>query len=166
MIQESGDLKLALKHLEKFSDQIVDKLTLKENLGEVNLRLENWNKASEIYEELIQRNPENTVYYKKLIEAKRLTKADDIVEFYLKYGEKFPRANPPKRLPLNYASGEQFRGLLDKYMRKALSKGVPPLFVDLRSLYKDSAKVQIIGDLVLGKLFGFCLIRNLIFLTQ
>lgn len=150
VIQESGDLKLALKHLDKFSDQIVDKLTLKENLGQVNLRLENWNKASEIYEELIQRNPENTVYYKKLIEAKRLTKADDIVEFYLKYAEKFPRANPPKRLPLNYASGEQFRGLLDKYMRKALSKGVPPLFVDLRSLYKDSAKVQIIGDLVLG----------------
>lgn len=153
MIQESGDLKQALKHLEKFSDQIVDKLTFKENLAGLHLRLENWKKASDIYEELIQRNPENTIYYKKLIEARRLTKEIDIVDFYVKYGETFPRAMPPKRLPLNHASGEQFRILLDKYMRKALSKGVPPLFVDLRSLYNDARKVQVIEELVLGRYF-------------
>ncbi|CAH1123694.1 unnamed protein product [Ceutorhynchus assimilis] len=150
VIQESGDLKQALKHLEKMSDQIVDRLTFKENLGNLHLRLENWNKAADIYEELIQRNPENTIYYKKLIEAKRLTKEADIVDFYMKYNEKFPRAMPPKRLPLNYATGEQFRILLDKYMRKALSKGVPPLFVDLRSLYKDPKKIQLIEELVLS----------------
>ncbi|XP_066252632.1 N-alpha-acetyltransferase 15, NatA auxiliary subunit isoform X2 [Euwallacea similis] len=150
VIRESGDLKQALKHLETLSDQIVDKLTLKENLADLYLRLENFNKAADVYEELILRNPENTLYYKNLIVAKRLVKEDDIVEFYLKYAEKFPRAMPPKRLPLNYATGEQFRGLVDKYMRKALSKGVPPLFVDLRSLYKDSSKVQIIEELVLG----------------
>lgn len=30
------------------------------------------------------------------------------------------------------------------------SKGVPPLFVDLRSLYKDEEKVRIIQKLILG----------------
>ncbi|KAL1509166.1 hypothetical protein ABEB36_003946 [Hypothenemus hampei] len=152
VIQESGDLKQALKHLETFSDQIVDKLTLKENLADLNLKLENWERSEQLYEELIQRNPENTIYYEKMIEAKRLTKDSDIVEFYSNYDIKFPRAMPPKRLSLNYASGDQFKALVDKYMQKALSKGVPPLFVDLRSLYRDQQKVQIIQDLALGYL--------------
>lgn len=149
MIQESGDLEAALKHLEASQDQIVDKLTLKENLGDLNLKLKNFDKAVKYYEELIQRNPENTMYYNKLIEAKNLTKAEDIVNFYIECSEKYPRAMPPRRLPLKYAVGEQFKELVDKYMRKALSKGVPPLFVDLRSLYTDKSKVEIIENLML-----------------
>ncbi|KAJ3659247.1 hypothetical protein Zmor_010948 [Zophobas morio] len=149
VIQESGDLKEALKHLESSQDQIVDKLTLKENLGELNLKLKNFDKAAKHYEELIQRNPENTIYYNKLIDAKNLAKPEDIVNFYLECSEKFARAMPPRRLPLNYAVGEQFKVLVDKYMRKALSKGVPPLFVDLRSLYTDKSKVETIENLML-----------------
>ncbi|KAJ8969388.1 hypothetical protein NQ314_001787 [Rhamnusium bicolor] len=149
VIQESGDLREALKHLEASQDQIVDKLTVKENLGELNLKLKCFDKAADYYEQLIQRNPENTIYYKKLIEARQLSKAEDILEFYLKYTEQFPRAMPPRRLQINFASGEQFKNLVDKYVRKALSKGVPPLFVDLRSLYSDKSKVEIIENLLL-----------------
>ncbi|KAF7281001.1 hypothetical protein GWI33_005268 [Rhynchophorus ferrugineus] len=150
VIQESGDLQFALNHLDIYSAQIVDKLTLKENLAELNLKQSNYNLSARIYEELINRNPENTMYYEKLIKAKQLTTEEDILDFYLKYAEKYPRAMPPKRLPLNYATGEQFKNLVDKYMRKALSKGVPPLFVDLRSLYKNAEKVRIIEDLILS----------------
>ncbi|VEN54859.1 unnamed protein product, partial [Callosobruchus maculatus] len=149
VIQESGDLRAALKHLETLQDHIVDKLTLKENLGDLNLRLKQFDKAAEYYEQLIQRNPENTKYYKKLIDAKRLQKPEDIVDFYLKYSEKYPRANPPRRLPLNYATGDKFKQLVDKYMRRALTKGVPPLFVDLRGLYGDQSKVIVIEQLLL-----------------
>lgn len=46
-------------------------------------------------------------------------------------------------------TGEQFRILVDKYLRQGLHKGVPPLFVDLRSLYKDPEKVEVIERLVL-----------------
>jgi len=35
-----------------------------------------------------------------------------------------------------------------RYLRKALTKGVPPLFVDLKPLYEDSEKVEIIEGLV------------------
>lgn len=73
----------------------------------------------------------------------------EIVNFYVNYSEKYPRAMPPRRLPLNYATGGEFRNLVDKYMRKALSKGVPPLFVDLRSLYSDKTKIEIIESLLL-----------------
>jgi hypothetical protein len=46
-------------------------------------------------------------------------------------------------------AGEEFRILVDKYLRQGLHKGVPPLFVDLRSLYKDPEKVYVIHGLVL-----------------
>lgn len=150
VIQESGELKEALKHLESSQDQIVDKLTLKENLGELNLKLKQFDKAAKHYDELINRNPENTIYYTKMIEAKKLTKSEDIVRFYAECGNKFPRAMPAKRLPLNYAIGDQFRCLTDNYMRRSLSKGVPPLFVDLRSLYGDKSKIETIESLLLG----------------
>jgi peptide alpha-N-acetyltransferase len=46
-------------------------------------------------------------------------------------------------------AGEEFRILVDKYLRQGLHKGVPPLFVDLRSLYQDPEKVDVIQRLVL-----------------
>lgn len=148
MIQESGDYKSALKHLEDNQEQIVDKLTLKEHLGELNLKLQQNEKAANLYRQLIKRNPENTIYYEKLIEAKGLEPHDE-TDFYMMQTLLYPRAVPPKRLGLNKASDERFMILVDEYMRKALSKGVPPLFVDLRSLYHDTNKVNIIENLLL-----------------
>lgn len=40
--------------------------------------------------------------------------------------------------------------MVDKYLRQGLHKGVPPLFVDLRSLYKDNNKTLIIQSLLLS----------------
>ena len=39
-------------------------------------------------------------------------------------------------------AGENFKTYADRVMRHALHKGVPPLFVNLRSLYKDPEKVR------------------------
>lgn len=154
VIRESGDLKAALTHLETSQDQIVDKLTLKENLAELNLLLKEFERSASYYDELIRRNPENTIYYKKLIEAKRLTEPDDIVQFYSEYGNLYPRAMPSKRLPLNHVTGEKFKTLVDKYMRRGLIKGVPPLFVDLRSLYTNPEKAEVIEKLMLQYVEG------------
>ena len=52
-------------------------------------------------------------------------------------------------IPL-YFIGESFRELVDTYLKKALRKGVPPLFVDLRPLYKDPKKVVAIEELCLN----------------
>lgn len=149
VLQESGDYKSALKHLEDNQDQIVDKLTLNEHFGELNLKLKQSDKAAEFYDQLIQRNPENTLYYQKLIEAKGIDQLEELTDFYKQYSLLFPRAVPPQRLALNRASDEMFTLLVDEYMRKALSKGVPPLFVDLRSLYQDPGKIKIIENLML-----------------
>lgn len=107
VIRESGDLKEALKHLENNQNHIVDKLTLKETFGELFLLLSQHSRAAKCYDDLIKRNPENTGYYKKMIEAKQITSPEDILNFYKEYKEKYPRSMPPKRLPLVYASGEE-----------------------------------------------------------
>ena len=61
---------------------------------------------------------------------------------------RFPRAQVPKRLPLNYARGEVLITLLDPYLRAALQKGVPPLFTDILSLYDDPERIKIIENLM------------------
>lgn len=47
-----------------------------------------------------------------------------------------------------YLLGDLFREEVDNYMRRGFQKGIPPLFVDLKSLYKDKDKVKIIEDLL------------------
>ena len=44
-------------------------------------------------------------------------------------------------LPCIYL-GVEFAEKLDRYMRPAIRKGVPPLFVNLRSLYDNKEKVN------------------------
>ena len=69
------------------------------------LDLQRYSRAEEVYNELIKRNPENTLYYKKMIESKQLCDVDDIVDLFEFYQKQFPRALAPRRLPLNYAVG-------------------------------------------------------------
>ncbi|MPC26710.1 N-alpha-acetyltransferase 15, NatA auxiliary subunit [Portunus trituberculatus] len=108
--------------------------------------------ASEVYRGLIKRNPENRNYYLKLEEALGLTTAEERIKLYEELKEKFPRAQVPKRLPLNYARGEVLISLLDPYLRAALQKGVPPLFTDILSLYDDPERIKIIENLMYGYL--------------
>jgi N-alpha-acetyltransferase 15/16, NatA auxiliary subunit len=168
VLHESGALHEAIQHLDRYGDQICDKLAVLETYGKylhqffdknfkliiqlagrLYLETGRYRDAEAIYRKLLLRNPENTEYYKLLQDALRLENPDDKLKLFEEYREKFPRAQAPQRLPLALASGEQFKVLVDKYLRKGLHKGVPPLFVDLRSLYKDPKKVEIIHNLIL-----------------
>ncbi|XP_034241191.1 N-alpha-acetyltransferase 16, NatA auxiliary subunit [Thrips palmi] len=150
VIQESGALKEAVAHLEKYQEQILDKLSILETLGTLYLNLQRFDRAESVYSELIKRNPENTLYYIKFLEVKQSSDEDECVDTFEYFQKQFPRAHAPKRLALNYATGDRFRKLVDAYLRKGLHKGVPPLFVDLRSLYKVQSKADTIQDLVLS----------------
>ncbi|XP_074100455.1 N-alpha-acetyltransferase 15/16 [Cotesia typhae] len=149
VIQESGDSEQALKHLDKYSHQICDKITVKETYGKLRLELQQYEEAAQVYKDLLNINPENTTYYAKLAEAERHTTPEDTLKMLQKFEELYPRALAPRRLQLNYATGEQFKILVDKYLRRGLHKGVPPLFVNLRSLYTDQSKIDVIQSLVL-----------------
>ncbi|XP_071539281.1 N-alpha-acetyltransferase 15, NatA auxiliary subunit isoform X2 [Panulirus ornatus] len=152
VIRESKNLHEALKHLNTYEANICDKVTLQELRGEILMKLGRKEEASEVYRGLIKRNPENRSYYLMLEEALGLTTVEERLKLYEELKEKFPRAQVPKRLPLNYARGEVLESLLDPYLRAALQKGVPPLFTDIRSLYNDPEKIQIVEKLMNGYL--------------
>lgn len=54
----------------------------------------------------------------------------------------------PRRLALHVATGQEFQDLIKPYLTNGLTKGIPSLFADLKPLYKDSVKRQIIEDIV------------------
>ncbi|XP_064103950.1 LOW QUALITY PROTEIN: N-alpha-acetyltransferase 15, NatA auxiliary subunit-like [Macrobrachium nipponense] len=149
VIRESANLQEALKHLNTYEANICDKVTLQELRGELLVKLDRKDEASEVYRGLIKRNPENNRnYYLNLEESLGLSTVEERLKLYEELKEKFPRAQVPKRLPLNYAKGETLEKLLDPYLRASLQKGVPPLFTDIRPLYNDSERVQIIEKLM------------------
>ncbi|KAG2745127.1 hypothetical protein P692DRAFT_20892734 [Suillus brevipes Sb2] len=57
-------------------------------------------------------------------------------------------ATAPRRLPLHVTAGQEFTELIKPYLTNALTKGIPSLFADLKSLHKDSTKRQVIEDTV------------------
>ncbi|EDW56149.1 GM22959 [Drosophila sechellia] len=63
--------------------------------------------------------------------------------------EQYPRALCPRRLPLNIANGDEFRVVTDEYMRRGLRKGIPPLFVNVRTLHQIPERAAVIEELAL-----------------
>jgi N-alpha-acetyltransferase 15/16, NatA auxiliary subunit len=53
-------------------------------------------------------------------------------------------------LNINNYTGEKFKSAAGAYMKPALRKGVPSLFVNMKKLYSDSSKSAIIEELMEG----------------
>uniref|UniRef100_A0A3B5M2B5 N-alpha-acetyltransferase 15, NatA auxiliary subunit n=1 Tax=Xiphophorus couchianus TaxID=32473 RepID=A0A3B5M2B5_9TELE len=150
ILREAGLHKEALEHLNSYEKQMCDKLAVEETRGELLLKLERPEEASEIYTRLLERNPENWAYYKGLENALKPGSVEEHQKIYEESWTKFPRGLVPRRLPLNFLTGEKFRECLDIYLRMNFTKGCPPVFTTLKSLYTDREKVTIIEELVLG----------------
>jgi len=151
VMQEAGMKTEAMEHLHNYDKQIVDRLYVQETKAHLHTLMDENSKAAEIYKNLIERNPENWDYYKGYETTMNLEEnPEKRMQFYKDTLEKFPRASMPKRLPLNFTSDDVFRELIDEYLQKALRKGVPPSFVSIKSIYKDTTKVKVIEDLVLS----------------
>ncbi|TRY74013.1 hypothetical protein TCAL_06697 [Tigriopus californicus] len=147
VIQESGDISGALEHLMKYEPQICDQAHFLTTKGSLLLKLDRAGEAKAIFEELIQRNPENHESYKFLEQASGADTPAKKLAIYVKYRGFYPKAQAPQRLPLNYAEGQEFRDLVEPYLKKALRKGVPPLFVDLKPLYKNPDNCAILEEI-------------------
>lgn len=148
VVRESGNVEAALRHLEEYESAICDKISLKEIKGKYLLSLGRNQEAEGLYVDLLKRNPENHEYYRQLEVAREAVTPEAKLEIYTEYQEKFPRAQAPKRLPLNFLSGTELESRLSIYIRAALRKGVPPLFVDLRPLYEKPECAELIHNMM------------------
>lgn len=147
---EAGLYDQCLKHLEDNRRYLLDKLNAEETKGDIYLKTGKKDLAVKTYENLIERNPDNVSYYKKLIECSNLTdNVEEQIYFYKQYAEQYPRSDVPRKQPLLFLTGDQFRKALDKYLRRALTKGVPPLFKELKIVFQYSDKLRIIEEIML-----------------
>jgi len=148
ILRESGQLQHAMDFLDKNASVIVDKLAVAETKVEILLQLERRGEALAILWDLLDRNQENKKYYTLLEEAIQPDSELSRVSIYDKAHEKYPRALLPVTLPLHFLTGDSFRVRVDAYIKKALRKGIPPLFVQLRGLYVSDEKRRVIGELM------------------
>lgn len=150
LLREAGLIKEALDHLTNYEKQICDKLAVEEIRGELLLKLDRAGEATEVYRRMLERNPENWSYYQGLEKALKPKSVEEKQKIYEDAWVKYPKGLVPRRLPLSFLTGEKFRECLDRYLRMNFSKGCPPVFTTLKSLYHHKDKVAIIEELVVG----------------
>lgn len=156
IIAESGDLERALEQLDTVGKRCSDVLGVAEMRADYLLRLDRKTEAEAAYSALIERNPENSQYYDGLIKAKGIADTDhkSLKAVYDELVEKFPRGDAPRRTPLDFLEGEEFRQAADSYLQRMLRKGVPSLFANIKVLYDRPAKRDTVQELVEGYASG------------
>jgi tetratricopeptide (TPR) repeat protein len=76
------------------------------------------------------------------------TTSTDALTILRDFSTQIPRAAAPKRLALTIATRDDFRELVKAYIMAGLKKGVPSLFADIKALYKDDSKREIVEQIV------------------
>lgn len=107
IIAETGDYQRALDHLESIAKNGLDRLYVLERRAQYLGKLDKKDEAIKAYRKLLERNPDHSHYYDKLIEVLDISAGDQAAKkaVYDEYATKFPRADAPKRLPLDFLEG-------------------------------------------------------------
>ena len=152
IIAESGQTEKALEHLNVVSENVFDNQLILELRARYLLDLNRSSEAEEVFQKLIQRNQENRAYYEGLQVAKGIENSDtDVLEFfYAEFSKRYPKSDAPRRIPLDFLTGNEFRKAADDYLKRMLAKGVPSSFNNVKALYSDRSKQDTIQDLVEG----------------
>ncbi|KAF2223038.1 NMDA receptor-regulated protein 1-domain-containing protein [Elsinoe ampelina] len=153
VIAEQGDSKRALEHLESIYKNHPDRAMVMELKAKYLTDLGQQDKAERAWRKLLGRNMESREYYAGLEETLKLDRSKEedskkLVELYKGYADKSERLDAPRRIPLDFLTGDEFKTTADAYLRRMLSKGVPSTFANIKALYQDESKKQIIFDLV------------------
>lgn len=152
VIAEAGDYARALDELEKADAEIRDRTAFLEYRAKYLILLGKPKEASLVYRKLLQRNPDHEGYY-HLLETALLTpsgKLETRLALYDKLAKFYPRSDPPQFLPLAFlpASHAEFRARAGSYIVDQLKRGVPATFVNVKPLYKNKRKLQVIQEIV------------------
>ena len=148
VLREGEQYEDALKHIQIHEKDIYNKLSIAEIKSDLYMRLNTFDRAETILRDLIERNPENKKYYFMLEKCLHLTNIDEKSRLYENLMEKYPRADTPKQICLQFLTGESFAKSIGLYLQKGLQKGVPSLFQSVKSLYATKEKVQTIDSLL------------------
>jgi peptide alpha-N-acetyltransferase len=148
LIYETGDVEAALKDVERMN--CIDKVASRELRAKYLLELGRNDEAQREYRALIKRNPDNVEYYYALEKAIGIQPDDAATRevLYRRLGEKYPRADVPKSILLDFLCGPRFKVAAREYVEGYLEREVPSLFVMVKRHYADAEKAQLIDDLI------------------
>ncbi|KAI0047730.1 N-terminal acetyltransferase A, auxiliary subunit [Auriscalpium vulgare] len=129
------------------SRAIVDRVGIMETRARILSKHGPPEEAEHAWRALIQHNPDNVNYYKGLLATKNIdldalseTNRADALQILQDFTTHIPRADTPRRLALTISTGDEFETLAKAYVLRALKKGIPSLFVDIKTLYSDDQK--------------------------
>ncbi|THH15248.1 hypothetical protein EW146_g5195 [Bondarzewia mesenterica] len=153
---------LSLLDVSAKSRAIIDRVAIMETRARLLSKLDSEEDAEQAWRNVIQHNPENHGYYRGLLSSKHI-ELDDLtdvgraqaLQVLQDFSASIPRADAPKRLALTVASaeypiGDKFKELVKTYILRGLKKGIPSLFADIKKLYQDPQKGQIIEEVSEG----------------
>jgi peptide alpha-N-acetyltransferase len=120
------------------------------------LELGRKDEAEEVYSSLLEQNADNLEFYRLFLRNRGLDISQDldaenmtkVLKELAAFSEQYPRSSAPRRLALDVAKGEEFRALARDYIVRGLERGVPSLFVDVKGVYRDSARMAIVGEVI------------------
>ena len=152
IIAEMGQTERALEHLNVAATKVFDRQLVMELRAQYLLKLDRKSEAEQAYWTLLNRNPENHVYYTGLQSAMGISNSDvkSLRLMYEKCSARYPKSDAPRRIPLDFLSGEEFREAANDYLRQLLGRRVPSTFNNIKTLYSQHSKQEIIQDLVEG----------------
>ncbi|KAI0264685.1 NMDA receptor-regulated protein 1-domain-containing protein [Gloeopeniophorella convolvens] len=136
---------------------IVDRVAVMETRARILSKQGPSAEAEQAWRALIEQNPDNIAYYYGLFNSKGIdlgavTDANrpEVLQLLRDLSAQTPRSITPKRFELMVAPPEDFKPLVNTYLLRGLDKGIPSLFVDLKPLYQDIQKRDIVEELVEG----------------
>jgi peptide alpha-N-acetyltransferase len=156
IIAESGEVEKALDHLEAVGKTSPDVLGVMEMRADYLARLNRQSEAEAAYAALLDRNADDSTYYDGYMEAKGLKDgpAAEIKKAYQELADRYPKADLPRRRLLDVLSGEEFTQAADAYLQRMLRKGIPSTFANIKHLYTDESKRDMVQELVEGYASG------------
>ncbi|KAG5654558.1 hypothetical protein H0H81_000083 [Sphagnurus paluster] len=151
LLEEMGEFSEALSLLDvnAKSRAIVDRTAIMETRGKSFRAYQRF--ADHAWRVLIEHNPDCYDYYRGYLSNQGIsldTPSTDALSILRQFSSQLPKAAAPRRLALNIASRDDFRELVKPYLLAGLTKGVPSLFVDIKALYADDSKRQIVEEIV------------------
>jgi N-alpha-acetyltransferase 15/16, NatA auxiliary subunit len=105
VLREAEQYDEALRHIQIHEKDIFNKLVVAEIKYDLHMRLNSDDRAETILRDLIDRNAENKKYYYMLEKCLHLTDIDEKSKFYANLIEKYPRADAPKQIQLQFLTG-------------------------------------------------------------
>lgn len=143
----------ALKDLLELEDKkskrhVPDQQSILEHRCQIYMLQGNMKDAQRLTRLLLRRNPHDRALYKQLETVLGIQDNAQLKQvMYKKLAQKYPRSDCPKSMPLEFLTGDAFAQAANDYVSTLIHRRVPSAFMNVKHLYKDSAKAEMIGEI-------------------